>query len=231
MENSAEARRYVERWFWTLDALADSVGATPDEVAALIAAGCAPGPIYVQVAEGGWWSALGGTMPPPPGEPWYAPGAAWGLRRAILSRRGGASPAQAAAANRARFVRAFVAEVGRVDGAERAFPRCFARGRVDEDAAAIVAAEEWESWIAGGYGVCLRVFTAATCIAKETLGAAMKAALAEGDGDMADLLDQAEALAGLILPFAPWQRPVGTPGRTIDRLLDEQGLGRERPYD
>jgi hypothetical protein len=231
METTAIARHYVERWFWTLDALADSVGATPDEVAALIAAGCAPGPIYVLAGDGDYWSALGGTMPPPRGEAWYAPGAAWGLRRAILSQRSGATPVQAAAANCARFVRDFVTEVGRVDGADRAFPRCFAGGRVDEGAAAIVAAEEWGSWIAGGYGVCLRVFTAATCIAKESLGAAMKAALAEGDGDAADLLDQAEALAGLILPFAPWQRPVGTPGHTIDRLLGEQGLGRERSYD
>ena len=225
------ARRYVERWFWTLEALAGSVGSTPDEVATLIVAGCAPGPIYVHQADGTWWSALGATPPPPPGEAWYAPGAAWGLRRAILARRGGATPNEAAAANRARFVRDFVVEIGRVEDAARAFPRCFADGRIDADAAAVVAAEEWASWIAGGYGVCLRVFTAATCIAKESLGAAMKAALAEGDGDPADLLDQAEALAGLVLPFAPWQRPVGTPGRTIDRVLDEQGLGRERPYD
>jgi hypothetical protein len=231
METTANNRRYVERWFWTLDALAQSVGSTPDEVAMLIAAGCAPGPIYVQIGGAEWWSALGGTAPPPPGETWYAPGAAWGLRRAILGRRGGATPAQAAAANRARFVRDFVAEVGRVDGAARAFPRCFVDGQVDGDAAAIVAGEEWGSWIAGGYGVCLGVFSAATCIAKESLGAAIKAALAKGDGDTAELLDQAEALAGLILPFAPWQRPVGTPGRTIDRLLDEQRLGRERPYD
>ena len=88
----------------------------------------------------------------------------------------------------------------------------------------------WASWIQGGYGVCLRVFTAESCVAKESLGAWLKAALAEADYDAAALLADAETLAGLVLPFAPWQRASGTPGRTIDRLLRERRLGDDRPY-
>jgi hypothetical protein len=33
-----------------------------------------------------------------------------------------------------------------------------------------------------------------------------------------------------MLPFAPWERPVGTPGVTIDRLLRDLSLGGELPY-
>lgn len=231
MDMTTIGRRYVERWFWTLDELAEAAGAPIEQVQTLIAAGCAPGPIYV-LGDDGWWSALGArSEPAPSGQAWYAPGAAWGLRRALLAVRAGVTPGEAAAANAARFAEDFVAAIGRIEGAERAFPDCFAGGLVDPEAAKTAAAEQWDAWLLGGYGVCLGVFTAETCIAKETLGLTMKRALAAGDGDAAMLLDQAEALAGLILPFAPWQRPVGTPGLTIDRLLAEQALGRERPYD
>lgn len=229
MQIAPETRRYVERWFWTLEALADAVGITSDQALELIDAGCAPGPIYMLGGQG-WWSALGDD-PMPAGEAWYAPGATWWLRRAVRACRTGASPVEAAEIAREGFVTAFTAALGRIPDAAMAFPDCFVAGMIDPDAARVAACQEWQSWIDGGYGVCLRVFTPDSCIAKESLGAAMKAALASGSYDTAVLLDQAEALAGLILPFAPWQRPVGTPGRTIDRLLAEQKLGRERPYD
>jgi hypothetical protein len=58
----------------------------------------------------------------------------------------------------------------------------------------------------------------------------LKVALEAENYDPADLLVLAEALAGMVLPFAPWQRPTSTPGRTIDRLFEEQQLGHERPY-
>jgi hypothetical protein len=224
-----DTRRYVERWFWTLDVLADAVGVSPARVERLIAAGCAPGPIYAFGADG-WWSALGADEPPPAGEHWYSPGAAWGLRRAELAVRGGSSPDAAAAMLRDRFADAFVVALHRQRHALDAFAGCFSGDDVDPGAARAAADAEWESWIGGGYGVCLRVFTAETCVAKESLGAWIKAAVVEPGYDAAALLVDAEGLAGLILPFAPWQRPTGTPGRTIDRLLHEQRLGDDRPY-
>jgi hypothetical protein len=229
MHDDGDARRYVERWFWTLDDLAEAVGVTPERIEQLIAAGCAPGPIYARCADG-WWSALGADGAAPAGEHWYSPGAAWGLRQAELATRSGSSPADAAAMLRDTFADRFAEALGRQRYAHVAFAFCFSDDAVDPDAACTTARDEWASWIQGGYGVCLRVFTAETCVAKESLGAWLKAAVAEPDYDAAALLVGAEALAGLLLPFAPWQRASGTPGRTIDRLLREQRLGDDRPY-
>jgi hypothetical protein len=220
-----DARRYDERWFWTLDDLAEAVGVTPARAEQLVAAGCAPGPIYARGADG-WWSALGAEGGPPAGEHWYSPAAAWGLRQAELAMRGGSSLAEAAVMSRERFAVA----LGDQRHARLAFASCFSGDAIDRDAARAVAEDEWASWIQGGYGVCLRIFTAETCVAKESLGARLKAAIGEPNHDTADLLAEAEALAGLLLPFAPWQRPTGTPGRTIDRLLRELHLGDDRPY-
>ena len=128
------------------------------------------------------------------------------------------------------FADRFASALGHQRYARLAFATCFSGDAVDLGAARAAARDEWASWIQGGYGVCLRIFTAETCIAKESLAAWLKAALAEPDYDAAALLAEAETLAGLLLPFAPWQRPSGTPGRTIDRLLRKQNLGDERPY-
>jgi hypothetical protein len=229
MHADDDARRYVKRWFWTLDDLAEAVGAAPGRVEQLIAAKCAPGPIYAK-GSGGWWSALGAEGAPPAGEHWYSPGAAWGLRQAELATRRGRSPVEAAAMLRDRFADRFAAALGHQRHARLAFAACFSGDAIDPDAAHAAAQDEWASWIQGGYGVCLRVFTAETCLAKESLGAWLKAAIGERDHDATVLLAEAEALAGLLLPFAPWQRPTGTPGRTIDRLLRELRLGDDRPY-
>jgi hypothetical protein len=224
-----DVRRYVEHWFWTLDDLAEAVGVAPERVEQLIAAKCAPGPIYA-FGDGGWWSALGAEGAPPAGEHWYSPGAAWGLRQAELAARGGTSPTEAAVMLRDRFAEAFVVALRHQRHVRSAFAACFSGEVVDPDAARAAAHDEWASWIQGGYGVCLRVFTAGTCVAKESLGAWFKAAIDQPGYDAADLLAGAEELAGLLLPFAPWQRPVGTPGRTIDRLLRQLRLGDDRPY-
>ena len=229
MHADDDARRYVERWFWTLDDLAGAVGVAPTRVEQLIAASCAPGPIYARGAEG-WWSVLGADGAAPAGEHWYSPGAAWGLRQAELATRGGSSPTEVAAMLRENFADRFVVALGQQRYTRLAFAACFSGDAIDPDAARTAARGEWASWIQGGYGVCLRVFTAETCVAKESLGAWLKAAIAKPDYDAAGLLADAETLAGLMLPFAPWQRGTGTPGRTIDRLLREQRLGDDRPY-
>jgi len=229
MHADDDARRYVERWFWTLDDLAEAVGVAPARVEELIAARCAPGPIYAW-GTGGWWSALGAEGDPPAGEHWYSPGAAWGLRQAEVATRGGTSPVDVSAMLREHFADRFVVALGQQRYARLAFAACFSGDVIDPDAARDAAKDEWASWIQGGYGVCLRVFTAETCVAKESLGAWLKAAIAKPDYDATGLLADAETLAGLLLPFAPWQRATGTPGRTIDRLLREQRLGDDRPY-
>lgn len=229
--NTGADSRYVALHFWTLGELADAVGASAGRVRALVDAGCGPLPSYV-LAGDGWWSALDREhRAMPDGAAWYARGAAWTLRRALMMTNGGMTEIAAAAALLEQFAAAFVIALGRVDDAVLAFPDCFDANGVIRAASVAAASQEWEAWIDGGYGNCLRVFTAETCVMKETLAASMKAALASGNGDVATMVMQAETLDGLILPFAPWQRPTGTPGRTIDRLLAAAALGSARAYD
>jgi hypothetical protein len=228
---------YVTRHFWSLDQLAEACGCDADTVLGLIGAGC---PIYALPPGGAWWSALAARRgqasiaPSKSATIWYAPSAAWGLRTARLLLRDGATPATAAQALRAQFGRCFIDALGGLPGAPSAFPTCFTTdGGVGKDAAQIVADEEWSAWLSGAYAVCLRVFTAETCIRKEALAAQLKAAL-HGHGEPHTDIERvamAEALAGLILPFAPWERPHCTPGLTIDHLLQGSQIGRERPYD
>jgi hypothetical protein len=228
----AGGRAYASRWFWRLPQLATAVGLDQEAVLGLIRAGCAPGAIYAW--REGWWSALAacrGTAspaPPPGAECYFAPSAAWDLRRAMLLIRAGATPEGAAAANRAEFVRRFIACLPDEPGAEEAFPQCWQEGRLDPALAGKAAEREWATWLQGAYGVCLRTFTAQNCIRKETLAARLRRRVGEADPLL--LLDEARELAGLILPFAPWERAEGTPGRTIDALLARARLGDDLPY-
>jgi hypothetical protein len=234
-----EIRAYVTRHFWPIGDLARASGASEQEVEALIAGACAPGTIYAFDGKG-WWSALGGYRSGAPGRPsdgaerWYSPAAVWGLRRARLALRGGVSIAEAARRNRAQFRADFTAALSAVPEAANAFPSCFdADGMVDRAAAGAQAVEEWAAWLKGGYAVCLRIFSGQTCVAKESLGATLKRHIADPAAqpmDHGDLLAMCERLAQLMLPFAPWERPVGTPGVTIDRLLRDLSLGGELPY-
>ncbi|MDB5581327.1 MAG: hypothetical protein JWR80_6503 [Bradyrhizobium sp.] len=234
-----EIRAYVARHFWPIGDLALASGVSEQEAEAMIAGACAPGVIYAFDGEG-WWSALGGYRSGAAGRPsddaerWYSPAAAWGLRRARLAVRDGASIADAAARNRAQFQADFTAALHTVPEAANAFPSCFgADGGLDHAAAGAQAAAEWSSWLAGGYAVCLRIFNAGTCVAKEALAATLKRHIADpasypmGAGE---ILALCERLTQLMLPFSPWERSGCTPGVTIDRLLRDLSLGCELPY-
>jgi hypothetical protein len=70
-------------------------------------------------------------------------------------------------------------------------------------------------------------------VRKESLGAMLKRRVADGgdlSGSAGELLDACAALQQHLLPFAPWERPSGTPGRTIDVIVPALGLGIEQPY-
>ena len=229
---------YVERWFVPFTTIVRRSGACSGEVRSLLDAGAAPGIIYSRSAGGVWWSALGSRtgifepVPPPDGSHWYAPAALYWLRHGKVTLRAGGTVEQAAAANRDRVVCQFLAALATEPLAEHAFPDAFVAGRVDAAAASDVATYEWQSWLRGGYAVCLRSFTGSTCVQKEALGQVLKRQRIDGADEIADeiLLDLIERLNALMLPFAPFQRPTGTPGLAVDRLLDIMGLGLEEPY-
>lgn len=234
------ARAYVEAHFWTLPTLAEAVGAAPSRIVELAAAGVAPGVIYARDLRRGWWSALGGWVdddgepPDDEAETWFSPATVWGLRQARLAGRAGRTDAAIARRAAEAFGLGFAAALTAFPPARIAFAGCFdARGRVDPAAVASTAEAEWRSWLRGGYAVCLKAFTGETCVRKESLGALLKRHVADPEAwpmPEEEVLEACAALAQLMLPFAPWERPTGTPGRTIDTLLARHALGRERPY-
>ena len=165
---------------------------------------------------------------------WYAPGATWWLRRAVLRIRTGAAAEQAAQHNREAFAIEFIALLGETEGAQLAYPACFGpNGRKVEEAAQTVADSERADWINGAYGVCLRDFSARTCIRKSSLAAMLKAHLA---GRLREPLSDdrvvaaTQELSSAMTPFAPWERASGTPGKTVDIVLRRLNLGADYPY-
>jgi hypothetical protein len=152
----------------------------------------------------------------------------------MLGLKQGLSVEDAAARNRACFIDAFVRALAEEPLALVAFPAAFPNERLDSDAAVRCAAAEWESWIDGGYAVCLRRFSGESCVRKESLAKRIRLHLDQAPGyhlDAAALFDLVERLESLVLPFAPWQRDGGTPGRAIDAPLAQLGLGVELPYE
>ncbi|QAY76203.1 hypothetical protein ETR14_06410 [Sphingosinicella sp. BN140058] len=205
----------------------------------LIAAAAIPGAIYGRTADGRWWSALStpaadrAAIVAASVDLYHAPAAIWWARRAILAARAqGGNAADAATTIRAHFHAGFTARVATDPLAPYAFPHCFPAGRFDSGATDSAAAAEWNSWIDGSYGVCLRRFSAEACVRKEALRHRARAHL-EGTGPPLSpqaLFDVVEELEALLLPFAPEERPNGTPGRVIDRALAALALGGEHPY-
>ncbi|WEK02436.1 MAG: DUF6058 family natural product biosynthesis protein [Candidatus Sphingomonas phytovorans] len=224
---------YIQCWFLTPDLFCRQIGAAPDLVERLVAAGAMPGPIYAE-HDGVWWSALEATERPPPGRLWYAPAAMWWGRRALLGLKRGLSVEEATIRNRAHFIATFVEALAAEPLGILAFPGAFAKASVDPEGATRCAEAEWASWTDGGYAVCLRRFSGESCVRKESLARRIRHHMEQVPGYRLDddaLFDLVERLENLMLPFAPWQRRTGSPGRAVDAPLAAMGLGAEMPYD
>ena len=234
------AMKYMETWFWSFETLAKASNLSADALNQMLQHGCAPGAIYAFDNDNGWWSALAAYTQKMPACPeanaqiWYSPAAVWWLRRSILLLKSGLNYDEAARANRKSFVQDFTALLPKVFAANLAYPSCFTEGdTVDKEAAITVANSEWDAWISGAYGVCMRDFTASTCMRKEANATLIRLHTEfPNEYNLSDieLIDLTQELASLITPFSPWERPVGTPGRTIDVVLDRFQLGDDYPY-
>lgn len=225
---AATTQAYVERWFISFAELAARSGLGEAVAAALIEAGAAPGPVYIRTGDQ-WWNALDDEPAPEGGERWYAPAAAYWLRRAQLAMRDGASVNEAARMNHDHFVASFVAALESEPLAAVPFGEAMVDGSINPVVARQRASAEWADWISGGYAVCLRSFTGQSCVEKEALAYTLRRADPDGSNDLA-LLDQVERLSALMLPFAPFQRPTCSPGFAVDRLLTAMELGDDDPY-
>ena len=238
--SGAQTEVYVRSWFLPFATLVRQSGGTAQQIEALLVAGAAPGAIYARRSDGSWWSALdafrghGSAEPPAQSEGWYTPAALYWLRRALLALRESASPTEAAERNREAFLGQFIDALKTEALAPSNYPEAFSDAEmIDIEAARRVGATEWDYWLSGAYAVCLRSFTGETCVTKESLAKAVKAELAADERTMSDfaLLDVVERLNSVMIPFAPSERPLCTPGVTVDRVLELLELGREEPYD
>lgn len=223
---------YVERYFVRRDELARLANVPESRIAALIAARAIPIPIYTLWPNGAFSSPIGGQHGAEPrGEPvhWYAPASAWWIRRGA-----GLAPEQAATAFAARFTADFVTCLQAEPQGPIGYPGAYRDGRFDPEAAAEIARAEWQDWIDGGYGVCLRHADARHAITKTCRRSAVLAITDAGrlpalSADQREaLLSALEELDSVMLPFAPHQRPHGTPGLWLDAMLARYGLGTTR---
>lgn len=233
-----DMKLYVARWFVSFDSIVRRSGSTEIEIANLLQAGASAGIVYSSRVDGSWWSALAALMgkaepsPPVDGVHWYSPASLYWLRRASLALRQGASIAEAAQINMDSFAQQFIAALELEPLAPFNYADAFVDSLLDRGAASRIAEAEWGNWVCGAYAVCLRSFTGETCVGKESLGRALRTEFESEHRTMTDeqVIDLVERLSALMLPFAPFERPTGTPGIAVDRVLDRLALGREEPY-
>lgn len=228
----AQLTHYLKRHFVALGELAALGGVVEARVIALIEARAIPGPIYSLWPNGAFSSPIGGSHAgPPSGTPihWYAPAAAWWVRRAQAL-----SPNACACAFETHFVNDFVTRLAAEPAGHLGYPQVYLAGTFDPAAATLAARSEWQDWLDGGYGVCLRHADAYHAITKTCRRAEVLAMTDNGqmptlsEAQMGKLLTVMEELDSVMLPFAPHQRPHGTPGLWIDYILARYGLGRTR---
>jgi hypothetical protein len=133
---------------------------------------------------------------------------------------------------RQNFEKQFIKVLQAVPFAEKTYAGCFAPdGHIQEIEATKTATSEWQAWVSGAYGVCLRDFTAFTCVQKETLAARAKAHFSGTERlNPSELLELAQNYNSLALPFAPWERPTSSAHIAIDKALAELRLEPDVQY-
>ncbi|WEK04673.1 MAG: DUF6058 family natural product biosynthesis protein [Candidatus Devosia phytovorans] len=232
MTETEQLQLYVERYFVRLNELAELAGTDADRIRALIAARAIPGPIYSIWPNGTFSSPIGGEHNgPAEGEAqhWYHPAAAWWIRRAASL-----DPEYAARQFQAKFLSDFRQALLADPYASLGYPQAFRNGEPDDTQIDSVGIAELNDWLDGGYGVCLRIWDGHHVVTKTCRRAGILHLTEEGRKsllsaeDRLTLLDTMEALDAVMLPFAPHQRPKGTPGLWLDTILARYAMGTTR---
>ncbi|OWJ66575.1 DUF6058 family natural product biosynthesis protein [Inquilinus limosus] len=219
---------YMRRRCLTPAALAQAAGLTGERLRALIAARCLPGPTYVLDPSLTVRSAIRSEALAQP-EEWFGGAVApWARRAAEATLPLPELAAQFRQAFAADFRHALLASEGRRFGWTELFD---AAGTIDEAAFAKALDEIWEeNWLGGAYAVCLRRFDGRHLVTKLVERSRIRALTEEGGKPS---LTPAEAeqvtaamarLDAVLTPFAPHERPHGTPGLWIDRIAERYDL-------
>lgn len=227
---------YTSRYFLDRREFLRSANITDSFFQDLLDGHALPGPIYRLWENGSYWSPIGGQIGTigsgDPETELFSPAAIWWARRAkVLAASEDLSSRRIAPALYALFHEDFAHAV-RDDTASRyGYPDLFENGMLREERIDAVVLSEWNDWINGGYGVCLKRFDAFHLIAKTNESARIRAITDGGRKDelspaeTMDLLDALDRLDAVMLPFAPHQRPLGTPGKWVDAILAKYQLG------
>lgn len=236
MSIAHELESYVARYFVSRAEFARAAAVSDDFLQRLIDAEAIPAVIYSIWTEGTVWSPIGAWVGTPmssaPTSQWYSAAALWWARRAAALHDAGLTDTGAIAARfREGFAAEFQARLKTDPSARVGYADLFEDGAVDNAKCHALALSEWADWINGGYGVCLRRFDANHLIAKTSQSARIRQLTAAGTkpalspDERLDLLDALDHLDAVMLPFAPHQRPHGTPGKWIDAIMEKYGLG------
>lgn len=86
-----------------------------------------------------------------------------------------------------------------------------------------VATQLWHEWLGGGWAVCLKRFSGHDVVTKD-IEVERIPALLECQAPVADLIDAMLRFDEIIRPFAPFERPISSRYRVIDKVVADHDL-------
>lgn len=226
----ARARAYIEAIATPREALAAASGLTDQELEAIEAAGALPTPTYV-VFENAIRSPIATLGEPPAngGRRYYCPSVVHWVRRAKLF---GVERLDLLERLQAWFADDFAAALKSqaADARLHAWSHVFdANGELIAGAFADQVRSLCADWMNGGWAVCLRRWNGYHVVTKDLERARIGALTEDATRDLnaterQTLFDAIERLDSVMLPFAPHERPNGTPGLFVDRMRERYGV-------
>lgn len=227
----ANSRAYIEATATPREALATATGVSERDLAQIEAAGALPAPTYV-VFDNAIRSPIRTLGEPPAneGRAFYCPSVLHWLRRAALMQ-----PSTPGLLDRlhtwfaADFREALRAQAH--DARRYAWAHLFGdSSTINETTFAEQVATLHAEWLNGGWAVCLRRWNGCHVITKDLERARIGAITENGERETLSaeerlaLFNAIERLESVMLPFAPYERPHGTPGLFIDRMRERYAL-------
>jgi hypothetical protein len=221
----ARSRAYVEITCTPRDQLAAASAVDEATLQRLEAAGGMPAPTYT-VFDSAIHSPIRalGESPQRGERAFYAPSVIAWLRRASLLDADALSLWFGES-----FEAALLAQA--VDARVHGWTRLFASdGALDREALAAEVLSLNADWMRGGWAVCLRRWNGYHVVTKDLERARIGAITADATRgalsvqERLALQDAIERLEAVMLPFAPFERPHGTPGLFIDRMRERYGV-------
>lgn len=228
----ARSRAYVEATATPRESLPSALGVKQSELDAIAAAGAMPAPTYT-VYENAIVSPIATFGTPDEGatgREYFCPAVLGWLRHAALLQQ---SAHATLPALQAAFAEGFRSALRK----QVSWARMFAwshlfgsHGDLKDDAVDAELRTLSADWMNGGWAVCLRKWDGHHVVTKDLERAHIAFLTEDGKRDTLAPVDQRtlrgaiERLDAVMLPFAPHERPHGTPGLFIDRMRERYGV-------